>query len=72
MRPLEVLEKAVGREVRVRVVDSGSYAGVLSGFDLYANVLMKNAVYTAPNNIEGQAIPDCIINGHTIAVIELA
>ena len=43
MKPLSVLNQAVGKNVMVELKGRKEYRGVLDGYDLHMNVVLRNA-----------------------------
>lgn len=41
--PLETLRSAIGQRVHLHTTEGSTYEGVLVGFDLFANILLKYA-----------------------------
>ena len=73
MQPLEVFRESVSAPLKVYLTNQSVYSGVLTGFDLHVNIALKDAEYTpgdAPN-APAVKIGRCLINGSTIAYIEL-
>ncbi len=55
-KPMDVLRNSIDRNVLVDVKGNRGYSGILEGYDIYMNLVIKNAGET--------------INGHTTGVHE--
>ncbi|MCL5437718.1 MAG: small nuclear ribonucleoprotein [Candidatus Thermoplasmatota archaeon] len=46
IKPLEILRKSIDKNIMVEVRGSKLYSGVLEGYDVYMNLVIKNAQET--------------------------
>ncbi len=59
LKPLEVLRKSISKPIIVDVRGNRSYSGVLDGYDVYMNLVIKNAAETI--NGENRGMHDSIL-----------
>lgn len=70
-RPLSVLQKAINKEVRVRLKNSLEYRGTMVNIDSYMNVLLENA---SEHDEDGKLIKNygrVVIRGNNILFIKI-
>ena len=71
-QPLDVLESAVGDEVRVRLKSGETYTGTLAGYDQHMNLVLEEVVDAAGKEASGgeTAVEDTtIIRGDNVVSI---
>ncbi|MGC8515362.1 MAG: LSM domain-containing protein [Thermoplasmata archaeon] len=59
LKPLEVLRKTITKPIMVDVRGNRSYSGILDGYDVYMNLVLKNAAETI--NGENKGVFDTIL-----------
>ncbi|MCL4334709.1 MAG: small nuclear ribonucleoprotein [Candidatus Thermoplasmatota archaeon] len=53
MKPMEILRRSVERNILVNVRGNREYSGVLDGYDIYMNIVLKNATETINGENKG-------------------
>lgn len=71
MLPLGILEDAKSRQITLHTVDQDVYKGVLVDFDIYANTVLAEAVYTDPETSRMETLGECIVQGASMTYIEI-
>ncbi len=59
LKPLEVLRRAITKPIMVDVRGNRSYSGILDGYDVYMNLVIKSASETI--NGENKGVFDIIL-----------
>ncbi len=70
-RPLTALQRAINKEVRIRLKNSLEYRGVMVNIDSYMNVLLENA---SEHNERGELIKNygkVVIRGNNVLFIKI-
>ncbi|MFG1449217.1 MAG: LSM domain-containing protein [Thermoplasmataceae archaeon] len=52
-KPMDVLRGAIDRNVLVDVKGNRGYSGILEGYDIYMNLVLRNAGETINGNVSG-------------------
>jgi len=64
--PLELVDKAIGSQVRILLINDREFEGTLVGFDEFVNVILSDVTETGP---EGTIHRDeMLLTGTTIAM----
>ncbi|TRZ55050.1 small nuclear ribonucleoprotein [archaeon] len=66
-RPIDVLEKARGKKVIVRLKNGSDITGMLQAFDLHLNIWLENTEETKNGNVT--KLGSAIVRGDTIVLI---
>lgn len=66
-RPIDVLEKARGKKVIVRLKNGSDITGTLQAFDLHLNIWLEGAEETKNGNVT--KLGSVIVRGDTIILI---
>jgi len=66
-RPIDVLEKARGKKVIVRLKNDSDITGMLQAFDLHLNIWLENTEETKNGNVT--KLGSAIVRGDTIVLI---
>lgn len=67
----ETLKKAKNKNIRIITLNSKIYRGVLENFDMYVNIHLKDS-YVKPDEASESYIGEVLINGGTVACIDIA
>jgi len=70
-RPLTTLQRAMNKEVRIRLKNSLEYRGIMVNIDSYMNVLLENA---SEHNENGELIKNygrVVIRGNNVLFIKI-
>jgi small nuclear ribonucleoprotein (snRNP)-like protein len=66
-RPIDVLEKARGKKVIVRLKNGSDITGMLQAFDLHLNIWLENTEETKNGSVT--KLGSAIVRGDTIVLI---
>ncbi|KAI3404549.1 hypothetical protein KGF56_002648 [Candida oxycetoniae] len=68
--PLEIIDRSIGKKVRVLMTSDKEFYGTLIGFDDYVNMVLEDVQMTSNNKDEsGQIAKKMLLNGGQIAMI---
>jgi len=68
MRPLDALNKALGKRTIVELKNGRRYTGVLRAFDIHINIVLENAEEFVEGELQ-RKLGTVFIRGDTITII---
>ncbi|KAF8003671.1 hypothetical protein HF325_001119 [Metschnikowia pulcherrima] len=69
MLPLEVIDRAIGSQIRVLLSNTKEFVGTLIGFDDFVNVVMRDVTEIGGEEGDGKKIRKMLLNGTQIAML---
>ncbi|OBA21203.1 LSM-domain-containing protein [Metschnikowia bicuspidata var. bicuspidata NRRL YB-4993] len=69
MLPLEVIDNAVGTQIKILLSNNKEFQGTLIGFDDFVNVVLQNVTEVDANGEKGRLIEKMLLNGAQIAML---
>ncbi|KAI5962293.1 uncharacterized protein KGF55_003369 [Candida pseudojiufengensis] len=66
--PLEVIDRSIGKKLRVLMTSDKEFYGTLIGFDDYVNMVLED-VEVISNDDDKQVVKKMLLNGGHIAMI---
>lgn len=67
--PLEVIDRAIGSNIKVLLTNNKEFHGNLIGFDDFVNVVLENVREVDSEGHEGKVIKKMLLNGTQIAML---
>ncbi|CAN3375102.1 hypothetical protein DIURU_005361 [Diutina rugosa] len=68
--PLEAIDKAIGKQVRVLMASDKEFEGTLAGFDDFVNMVLENVTETTDrDNASPTPVKKMLLNGGHVAMI---
>ncbi|KAG5418235.1 hypothetical protein I9W82_003763 [Candida metapsilosis] len=69
--PLEVIDRSIGKKVRILMTSDKEFHGTLIGFDDFVNMVLEDVTVVTDNEDEGQneAVKKMLLNGNQVAMI---
>lgn len=67
--PLEVIDRAIGTEIKILLTNNREFTGKLVGFDDFVNVVLEDAVEYDGEGSESKKIKRMLLNGAQIAML---
>lgn len=67
--PLEVIDKAIGKKIKVLLTGDKEFTGTLIGFDDFVNIVLTDVVETNTNGTVGEPLKKMLLNGSHISMI---
>lgn len=67
--PLEVIDRAIGHQIRVLLTNTKEFTGTLAGFDDFVNIVLENVTETGPEGPSQHLLKRMLLNGTQIAMI---
>lgn len=67
--PLEVIDKSIGKQVKVLLTTDKEFQGTLAGFDDFVNVVLENVTEIDNDGPKPEVIKRMLLNGGQIAMI---
>lgn len=67
--PLEVIDRAIGSEIKILLTNNKEFTGKLVGFDDFVNVVLEDATEIDGDGSEGKKIKRMLLNGSQIAML---
>lgn len=71
MTPLRILNDSKNKHVEVHTSEQDIYTGILTDFDVYVNVSLKDAKLQAFGSSEQKLLGDTIIQGNLVTFVRL-
>lgn len=69
MLPLEVIDRAIGTQIRILLSNNKEFEGTLIGFDDFVNVVLQDVTEIDDEGGEGKVIRKMLLNGTQIAML---
>lgn len=67
--PLEVIDKSIGKKVKVLLTTDKEFEGTLAGFDDFVNVVLQDVREIDNDGPKPETIKSMLLNGGQIAMI---
>ncbi|KAI5954272.1 hypothetical protein KGF54_002047 [Candida jiufengensis] len=67
--PLEVIDRSIGKKLRVLMTSDKEFYGTLIGFDDYVNMVLEDVEVISNNDDDKQIVKKMLLNGGHIAMI---
>ncbi|ODV77160.1 LSM-domain-containing protein [Suhomyces tanzawaensis NRRL Y-17324] len=67
--PLEVIDKSVGKKIRVLLTNDKEFTGTLIGFDDFVNMVLEDVVEESNDGVSDKVIKKMLLNGGQVAMI---
>lgn len=67
--PLEVIDRAIGKQITVLMQNDKEFSGTLIGFDDFVNMVMVNVQEVDNTGSKGEPIKKMLLNGGHISMI---
>lgn len=71
MVPLEFLQESKLKMVSVHTTDKNVYTGILKEFDAYVNIILSNATFLDLETKNTADLGTAIVQGNTVAFIDI-
>lgn len=69
MLPLEVIDRAIGTQIRILLSNNKEFEGTLIGFDDFVNVVLQDVTEIDDEGGEGKVIRKMLLNGTQMAML---
>lgn len=66
--PLEIIDRAIGYDIKILLTNHKEFVGTLVGFDDFVNVVLENAA-EIDDGKEGKRVKKMLLNGSQIAML---
>lgn len=67
--PLEVIDRAIGTDIKILLTNNKEFTGKLVGFDDFVNVVLEDATEIDGDGNTGNKIKRMLLNGSQIAML---
>ncbi|KAF3993999.1 hypothetical protein FT663_00019 [Candidozyma haemuli var. vulneris] len=67
--PLEVIDRAIGTDIKILLTNNKEFTGKLVGFDDFVNVVLEEATEIDGDGNQGKKIKRMLLNGSQIAML---
>lgn len=67
--PLEVIDKAIGTQIKVLLTNNKEFHGKLVGFDDFVNVVLEDVQEVDAEGQKGKTLKKMLLNGTQIAML---
>lgn len=67
--PLEVIDRAIGTDIKILLTNNKEFTGKLVGFDDFVNVVLEDATEIDGDGNTGSKIKRMLLNGSQIAML---
>lgn len=67
-KPMDVLRRSIEKSILVDVRGNREYSGVLDGYDIYMNLVIKNATETINGDVTGTH-PTVLVRGDNVIFV---
>lgn len=67
--PLEVIDRAIGTDIKILLTTNKEFTGKLVGFDDFVNVVLEDATEIDGDGNTGNRIKRMLLNGSQIAML---
>lgn len=67
--PLEVIDKAIGTQIKILLTNNKEFIGKLVGFDDFVNVVLEDVLELDNDGTRGKSIKRMLLNGAQIAML---
>lgn len=67
--PLEIIDRSIGKKIKVLLTNYKEFYGTLVGFDDYVNIVLENVTEYENEDVKDEGIKRMLLNGGQIAMI---